>query len=142
MQMRDLLRPSRTILAATVLLTAVTMTAGGCLFTRIIRNRLPAPHPVESGILFQYEAPSARYVNLAGNFNTWCGTEGTGRFDPTIDPMTDEDGDGIWTIVKQLKPGRYQYKYVIDHGIRWELDPSNPDTDEEGGFTNSLIIVE
>ena len=135
--------PVKTGLAAALILIAgASLTAGGCLFTRIIRNRLPAPYPVEGGILFQYEAPSARYVNLAGNFNTWGGTEGTGRFDPTIDPMTDEDGDGIWTIVKNLKPGRYQYKFVIDHGIRWELDPSNPDTDEEGGFTNSLIIVE
>lgn len=142
--MQKRLRPlvNTGLAAAMILITGVSLTAGGCLFTRIIRNRLPAPHPVENGILFQYEAPSARYVNLAGNFNTWCGTEGTGRFDPMIDPMTDEDGDGIWTIVKDLKPGRYQYKYVIDHGIRWELDPSNPDTDEEGGFTNSLIIVE
>ncbi len=115
--------------------------AGGCLFWRVIRNRMPAPHPVKGGILFQYEAPSARYVNLAGNFNTWCGTEGSGRFDATIDPMSDEDGDGIWTIVKTLRPGRYQYKYVIDHGARWERDPSNPDTGEEGGITNSLIIV-
>jgi 1,4-alpha-glucan branching enzyme len=129
----------KAIAAGLILLPLII--ASGCFLTRIVRDRLPAPHPTETGILFQYEAPSARYVNLAGNFNTWCGTEGTGRFDPTIDPMTDEDGDGIWTIVKDLKPGRYQYKYVIDHGIRWELDPSNPDTDEEGGFTNSLIIV-
>lgn len=133
---------NRRLAVAAIALAAISLTAGGCLLTRIIRNRLPAPHPVEDGILFQYEAPSARYVNLAGNFNTWCGTEATGRFDPTIDPMSDEDGDGIWTIVKKLKPGRYQYKYVIDHGIRWELDPSNPDTDQEGGFTNSLLIVE
>jgi len=124
-----------------VLLVISALPLEGCLLFRIIRNRLPAPHPVEGGILFQYEAPSARYINLAGNFNTWCGTEGTGRFDPMIDPMSDEDGDGIWTIVKPLRPGRYQYKFVIDNGVRWELDPSNPDTDEEGGFTNSLIIV-
>lgn len=123
------------------LVGGIALASGGCLLTRIIRNRLDAPHPVEGGILFQYEAPSARYVNLAGNFNTWGGTEGTGRFDPTIDPMSDEDGDGIWTIVVQLRPGRYQYKFVIDHGTRWELDPSNPDTGEEGGFTNSLVIV-
>jgi 1,4-alpha-glucan branching enzyme len=113
----------------------------GCTVTSIIRNRLPAPHPTANGVLFQYEAPSAKYVNLAGNFNTWCGTEGTGRFDATIDPMSDEDGDGIWEITKQLRPGRYQYKYVIDRGVRWELDPSNPNTGEEGGFTNSLLIL-
>jgi 1,4-alpha-glucan branching enzyme len=113
----------------------------GCLFTRIIRDRLPPPHPVEGGILFQYEAPSARYVNLAGTFNDWGGTATIGRFDPNIDPMSDPDGDGIWTIIKNLPPGRYQYKFVIDHGVRWERDPNNPGTDQEGGFTNSLLIV-
>ena len=129
------------IITAAILLAAMILPLNSCLFLRVIRNRLPAPHPVEGGILFQFEAPSARYVNLAGNFNNWCGTEGAGRFDPTIDRMTDEDGDGIWTIVKPLRPGRYQYKFVIDHEARWELDPNNPDTDQEGGFTNSLIIV-
>ena len=122
-------------------LLAVSLTAGGCLLTRIIRNRIPPPHRVEEGILFQYEAPSAKYINLAGSFNSWCGTEGSGRFDPTIDPMSDEDGDGIWTIVKDLKPGRYQYKFVIDHAVRWELDPNNPNTIQDGDFTNSLLIV-
>jgi len=129
------------IKAAPILLLLTMAAASGCTVTSVIRNRLPAPHPTASGILFQYEAPSAKYVNLAGNFNTWCGTEGTGRFDPTIDPMSDDDGDGIWEITKQLRPGRYQYKYVIDHGVRWETDPSNPNTGVEGGFTNSLIIV-
>ncbi|UCF06164.1 MAG: glycogen-binding domain-containing protein [bacterium] len=140
MMTRHTRKTVRGILVVSVLLSLM-LPLEGCLLLRVIRNRLPKPHPIEGGILFQYEAPSARYVNLAGNFNTWCGTEGTGRFDPTIDPMSDNDGDGIWTIVKPLRPGRYQYKFVIDHGVRWELDPNNPDTDQEGGFTNSLIIV-
>jgi 1,4-alpha-glucan branching enzyme len=128
-------------LTVIVILAAITLPGNGCLFLRVIRDRLPPPHPVEGGILFQFEAPSARYVNLAGNFNDWGGTLTTGRFDPSIDPMSDPDGDGIWTIVKPLRPGRYQYKFVIDHGVRWERDPNNPGTDQEGGFTNSLIIV-
>jgi 1,4-alpha-glucan branching enzyme len=92
-------------------------------------------------MLFSYSAPAARMVTLAGNFNNWAGTQGGGRYDPTIDPMYDEDGDGIWTIVKPLPPGRYQYKFVIDNGTVWEMDPSNALTAEEAGFTNSLIIV-
>ncbi len=132
---------SRKMKAAAACVTLASLLTAGCAITDSIRNRLPRPHMTDNGILFQYDAPSAKYVNLAGNFNTWGGTEGTGRFDPTIDPMTDEDGDGVWQIYKELRPGRYQYKYVIDHGVRWVLDPSNPDTDEEGGFTNSLIIV-
>ena len=129
-----------TVVAA--LIFAVLLSLAACSAWRVIRNRLPPPHPVPGGILFQFEAPSARYVNLAGNFNTWCGTEGTGRFDQTIDPMQDDDGDGVWQIVKPLRPGRYQYKFVIDHGVRWEMDPNNPDTDTEGGIENSLVIVQ
>lgn len=116
---------------------------GSCAYSRIIRNRLPAPHKVEGGVLFQYEAPAARHMNVCGNWddNSWCGTKGTGRFEQTLGVMTDEDGDGVWQIVVPLKPGRYQYKYVIDWGVRWELDPNNPLTAVEGGFTNSLLIV-
>ena len=132
---------SRTTIAAAAYVTLAALLTAGSAITDSIRNRLPRPHMTDNGIPFQYDAPSAKYVTLAGNFNTWGGTEGTGRFDPTIDPMTDEDGDGVWQIYTELRPGRYQYTYVIDHGVRWVLDPSNPDTDEEGGFTNSLIIV-
>jgi 1,4-alpha-glucan branching enzyme len=106
-----------------------------------IKDRLAPPHEVQGGILFSYEAPSAKLVTLAGNFNNWGGTEGGGRYDPTIDPMSDADGDGIWTIVVPLPPGRYQYKFVIDNGNRWEKDPSNANTGTEGGIENSLIIV-
>jgi len=106
-----------------------------------VRNRLPGPHEVEGGILFQYEAPSARLVSLAGSFNNWGGTKGGGRYDAGIDPMSDDDGDGIWTIVKPLPPGRYQYKFVIDNAVRWETDPGNPNTGVEDGVTNSLVIV-
>jgi 1,4-alpha-glucan branching enzyme len=106
-----------------------------------VKTRLPPPEEVEGGILFRYDSPAARMVTLAGNFNNWGGTQGGGRYDPTIDPMSDEDGDGVWTIVMPLPPGRYQYKFVIDNAVRWELDPSNANTGFEAGIENSLIIV-
>ena len=123
------------------LICVVTLALSCSSARRILRDRLPPPHEVQGGMLFSYSAPAARMVTLAGNFNNWAGTQGGGRYDPTIDPMSDDDGDGIWTIVKPLPPGRYQYKFVIDNGAVWELDPSNALTGEEGGFTNSLIIV-
>jgi len=92
-------------------------------------------------MLFSYYAPSARQVTLAGSFNNWGGTQGGGRYDPSIDPMEDPDGDGVWTIVIPLPAGRYQYKFVIDGGVRWEQDPNNADTATDGGIQNSLIIV-
>jgi len=106
-----------------------------------VKSRLPPPEEVEGGILFRYDSPAARMVTLAGSFNNWGGTQGGGRYDPTIDPMFDEDGDGVWTIVMPLPPGRYQYKFVIDNAVRWEMDPSNANTGFEANIENSLIIV-
>jgi len=106
-----------------------------------IEDRLPPPHEVDGGILFRHNAPSAYQVNLAGEFNNWAGTA-TGRYDPEIGLMTDSDGDGVWTIVEPLPPGRYQYKFVIDAGVRWEEDQSNADTVDDGyGGFNSLLVV-
>lgn len=130
---------------STVLLALLVMIALSCstmsTVSHSVKDRLPPPHEVKGGILFSYDSPAARMVTLAGNFNNWGGTQGGGRYDPTIDPMFDEDGDGVWTIVVPLPPGRYQYKFVIDNAVRWELDPSNPNTGFEAGIENSLIIV-
>jgi 1,4-alpha-glucan branching enzyme len=128
--------------AAVLLLVASALALTSCAGSfNWIQDRLPPPHEVQGGIEFSYHAPSARLVTLAGNFNNWGGTQGGGRYDSSIDPMSDPDGDGTWTIVVPLPPGRYQYKFVIDGGVRWEQDPNNPDKGVEGGIENSLIVV-
>jgi 1,4-alpha-glucan branching enzyme len=127
--------------AAIAACLAAVLAVGCSTVLDSVRNRLPPPHEVEGGILFQYEAPAARMVTLAGSFNNWAGTKGGGRYESSIDPMSDDDGDGVWTIVMPLPPGRYQYKFVVDNGVRWETDPSNANTGAEEGITNSLVIV-
>jgi len=124
-----------------VLLAAVCALSSCAGVLSAIEDRLPPPHEVQGGMLFSYSSPSARQVTLAGSFNNWGGTQGGGRYDAGIDPMDDPDGDGVWTIVMPLPPGRYQYKFVIDGGVRWEQDPNNADKSTEGGIENSLIIV-
>ncbi len=115
-----------------------------------IKKRLPPPHPSGDGIIFQFEAPSARTVTLAGSFpdNEWGGTE-SGKYNPTIDVMHDDGcngdkvaGDGIWTIVKKIAPGRYEYKYVIDRNS-WRSDPNaiEHSNDTHGG-KNSILTVD
>jgi len=144
-----------------ILLLGMLLLAG-CV-GNIIKTRLQPPHQVDISkygdildntveikyseknvhyILFQYENKAAQYVNLAGNFNGWCGTKEYDRFDPSIGVMSDNDNDGIWEIVVPLPSGRYQYKFVIDHGASWVQDPNNPLKDFESGIENSLIIVE
>lgn len=132
----------RVRLIVPALLVALALALSSCAgVLSVIEDRLPPPHEVEGGFSFDYYAPSARQITLAGNFNNWGGTEGGGRYDPVIDPMSDPDGDGIWSIVVPLPPGRYQYKFVIDGGLRWERDPNNPDVAYEGGFENSVVLV-
>lgn len=119
----------------------------GCgVFYRNIKPRLEGPRRVNGGVIFEFFAPSAKTVTLAGDFNRWGGTA-DGPYNPTIDRMYDDGthgdrvaGDGIWTIVKDLPPGKYQYKFVVD-GTTWYIDPSNPETETSGGFTNSVIRV-
>ena len=110
----------------------------------VIKKRLSAPHRVEGGILFQYDAPSARQVNLAGNFpdNEWL------KYGNQFDVMRDDgkngdrvSGDGIWSIVKLLSPGRYEYKFVVDRNS-WVVDPNALETADDGyGGKNSVLIV-
>jgi 1,4-alpha-glucan branching enzyme len=105
----------------------------------IIKEKLPPPKRVEGGILFRLDSPAATTVNIAGEFNDWCGSASTsGRFDPTIDALKDDNGDGIWEIVLDLPPGRHIYKFVIDQN-NWITDPSNMNLDRDD---NSFVIVE
>lgn len=143
--------PTRRRLRLLVLsLTATaTVVLGGCSYSRILRDRLPTPHRVddfEHAVRFVYEAPQARHVNLCGNWsdNSWCSTEGSGRFDNDVGAMQDDDKDGIWEIVIPLKPGRYLYKFALDWGMgSWQQDQNNPLGEDDGyGGQNSILILQ
>jgi 1,4-alpha-glucan branching enzyme len=124
--------------AVPILLLAGLLT--GCAALNAIKDRLPAPHRVEGGVLFQYDAPAAQRVNLAGVFNDWGGTL-IGPFDPSIDPMVKGE-KGIWSIVIRLDPGRYEYKFVLDGGVVWKHDPNNAERVDDGfGGYNSVIVI-
>ena len=130
------------LLAALVALAALTL-AGGCSSLDFVKRRLPPPRPVEGGVLFQFESLSARVIQLAGSWpaNNWLRGQGeTATYD--LGRMSDEDGDGVWSIVVDLEPGRYQYKYRVDE-TNWKEDPNNPQKVDDGfGGFNSLVIVD
>jgi len=89
------------------------------------------PKMGENGVLFEFKAPNANVVYLSGEFNNWS---------PTATPM-EKAKDGIWQIEYPLKPGSYQYKFVVD-GRRWEPDPNNPFVVDDGyGGVNSVLTV-
>jgi 1,4-alpha-glucan branching enzyme len=134
---------TRRTLALLAALLYLTLT--GCGYMRIIRTRVPPPKRQDDGLVrFMYEAPQAKHVNVCGNWdaNDWCGTRGTGRFDHEISAMHDDDGDGIWEIEIEMSPGRYEYKFAVDWGMRWEQDPNNPIGNDDGfGGNNSILVL-
>ena len=129
-------------LAAAVLAAAV-LAAAGCSTLNFVKRRLPPPAKSADGMVFRFEAPSAKVVQLAGNWpeNNWlAGQAQTGSF--LVGEMKDLDGDGVWERTEPLPAGRYQYKFVIDR-VNWKFDPNNPQRVDDGfGGFNSLLIVE
>lgn len=75
--------------------------------------------------------PDARSVSVAGDFNDW---------NPWQTKLERSEG-GMWTATIALKPGRYQYMFVID-GKQWIGDPLAEDGTGDGfGSQNAVLDV-
>jgi hypothetical protein len=75
--------------------------------------------------------PGARIVHVAGDFNGW---------DPARTPLEPAAG-GAWTVTLPLKPGRYEYQFVVD-GTEWIADPLAPEQNDDGfGSQNAVLDV-
>ncbi len=125
------------------LMGALLVTAG-CSSMDVLKKRLSPPTQQGDGtVLFLFEAPAARVVQLAGDWpeNNWlAGQAQTGSYQVGL--MEDPDGDGIWERREPLGPGRYQYKFVVDEQ-NWKEDPNNPVRLDDGfGGFNSILIVD
>ena len=81
-------------------------------------------------IKFEFSAPEAKEVFLAGNFNQWI---------PHANPMK-KDKIGTWKATLALEPGKYEYRFVVDGN--WENDPSCSSwVDNEFGGRNCVRVV-
>ena len=70
--------------------------------------RLSKSSPVQ----FELYAPQAKKVTLAGSFNNWDTRSLTAK----------KDSRGNWVAKASLKPGEYEYKFLVDGN--WVNDPS------------------
>jgi 1,4-alpha-glucan branching enzyme len=94
-------------------------------------GREASPEIVEGGAVFRYFNPDAKKVFLVGDFNNWS---------PNADTMKDLNGDGHWSLFYPLRPGTYQYKFVVDG--RWLPDPHNPESEPDGfDDINSVVKI-
>lgn len=91
-------------------------------------EQAPAPTTYVRLVLVQ---PDAKSVSVAGDFNGW---------NPSHMRMERSDA-GVWTTTIRLKPGRYQYMFVID-GKQWLADPlATEDTGDGFGSQNAVLEV-
>lgn len=73
------------------------------------------------------DARNAQNVYISGTFNNWSTSRTPMKF----------TGNG-WMIDLKLKPGKYDYKYIIDG--RWTTDPANKQRERgEAGAYNSIV---
>lgn len=79
-----------------------------------------------------FSAPGAASVAVVGDFNEWH----TSR-----DFMARSSGDGLWRIKLKLRPGIYEYGFLID-GSSWKRDPLSENSVADGfGGENSVLFV-
>lgn len=92
------------------------------------------PHPAvkRKRVVLSIDVGPGKNVSVAGNFNDW---------DPTAKQLIDKDNTGVYSCTLLLKPGTYEYKFVID-GV-WCVDTGNPHfAPNDLGTLNSVLIVE
>ena len=78
---------------------------------------------------FRLDAPDAEEVKLVGSFNGW---------NLSARPLK-RGKDGIWQTYRLLRPGVYEYRFVVDGD--WADDPEADRVPNEFGSENSMRTV-
>jgi 1,4-alpha-glucan branching enzyme len=98
------------------------------MFEKKLAGEKKAPAKI---VRFEFSAPEAREVFVAGEFNNWDGR---------ANPLKKEK-NGMWKLTLPLMPGRYEYRFLTDGN--WENDPScSGCVPNEFGSLNCVRIVE
>jgi len=84
--------------------------------------------PEQVIVRLDLQAPNARQVAVAGDFNKWDSTAGV---------MTRKNG--TWTIELPLRPGVYAYMFIVNNE-QWITDPG-AEAYRDDGFGNRNAVV-
>ena len=95
--------------------------------------------PVAPAVDVTFQVDMSQYqgtygtVNINGSFNGWCGACAT---------MTDDDGDGVYSITIGLSPATYEYKFTLDGWTaQEEFTEGDACTSTIDGYTNRTLDV-
>lgn len=93
----------------------------------------PADFPVDFAVDMGDYTGSFTTVYVSGTMNGWSGN---------ANPLSDPDGDDIWTGTLNLAAGSYEYKFTLDNWAQQEsFAPGGSCTITTGGFTNRALTV-
>jgi 1,4-alpha-glucan branching enzyme len=94
------------------------------------RSEPPAAKAVVGRVSFELVQPGAQRVCVAGSFNDWK---------PERAPLSPKD-NGRWVGDLTIKPGRYEYLFVVDG--QWLPDPNAKESVQNPfGGRNSILGV-
>jgi 1,4-alpha-glucan branching enzyme len=87
--------------------------------------------PKTKQVTFQWTVTEANAVTVVGDFNAW---------DPHARPLR-KGKEGRWQVILRLKPGTYEYMFVVDG--EWREDPLNPNRipNPHGGFNSVREVL-
>ena len=119
-------RPSRSSIVGLSLAAGI----GGISTLSIVAPNSPAGAPGLSSVVIgdtvvstlrdtlrlvrlMFDAPDARRVAVAGDFNRW---------DVDATPLTRDERSRRWSVTLALREGEHRYAFVVD-GTRWIADP-------------------
>jgi 1,4-alpha-glucan branching enzyme len=129
---------------AATLLFAVALSAGHALGAlRSTRGTNGRPDVmVERGtkgsatrraVQFVLVAPTARKVQVVGDFNDWDASH--------VEYRAQHRGGGVWSVTAAVPEGHHRYSFVVDDSL-WVTDPSAPRLlDDDYGMANSALVV-
>jgi|SRR5688572_6569590 hypothetical protein len=79
---------------------------------------------------FTYYQKGLQSISLEGDFNDW-------NADST---SLTEVSPGVWTVSLRLRPGVYEYQFILN-GKQRVADPTMPQTSSDFGSPNSVVTV-
>ena len=77
------------------------------------------------------ESVSPNGVHVAGSFQGW---------NPSTDPLYDDDGDGIWEATYSLMPGEYQFKFINGNDWSGSVESISGDCAASGTENRALTV--